>query len=376
MLSEQMARFHHDAPLTDVHVHPSVKAYLFNRTLWRHYGARSVFNPFASRSDFKRLLEGGVGVIWAAHHLPERQLFSDCLWMRAAAAILLPTYRKLTSGSQFNRVMEMINTLEREIRRKPDRIELARSAADVTRIRGEGKIAVIHTVEGGHVLEGNLDNLDRLAERSVAMLTLTHFYPNGIAAQVDSIPKNFFVRKLCSFNFGIGTQPPLTEFGRVVLQKMKTLPMLVDITHCTLEAKGAVYEEINGERPILATHVGVTRYNPDVYNLHDDEIREIARSGGAVGVIFMTYWLDATEPKNGLEAIWKTLSHIREVTGSWEHIVLGSDFDGFTDPPDDIRDASRMGAVTEMLLQRDVDEANVKKILGGNAQRVLHDGWK
>lgn len=376
MLSEGIEQIHRQAPLTDVHVHPSLKAYLFNRNLWRHYLSGKTFNPFSSRSDFKMLLKGGVGVIWSAHHVPERQLFQECFWLRASAALLLPAYRKLTSGRLFDRLLEMMNTMEREIQRHPDKAELAHSADDVKRIRREGKIAVVHTVEGAHVLEGNPDKLELLAARNVAMLTLTHFYPNGLVSQVDGIPKDMFVRKICKFNFETGSQPPLTSFGKSVLQKMKTLPMIVDVTHCTPEAREAVYEEINAERPIMASHVGVSQYNPDVYNLMDEEIREIARSRGAIGVIFMTYWLEASHPKEGLEAIWKTIEHIQNVTGSWDYIVLGTDFDGFTDPPDDVEDASQFGVVTKMLLSQNVPEDDVKKILGGNAQRVLEAGWK
>jgi membrane dipeptidase len=126
----------------------------------------------------------------------------------------------------------------------------------------------------------------------------------------------------------------------------------------------------------MASHIGAAQLNPDPYNLGDEEIREIAKRGGAIGVIFMTYWLDREHPKNGLEPIWKTIEHIHDVTGSWDHIVLGTDFDGFTDPPDDLRDASSMGSVTRLLLERGVSEVDVAKVLGGNAQRVLAAGWR
>jgi microsomal dipeptidase-like Zn-dependent dipeptidase len=182
----------------------------------------------------------------------------------------------------------MMDRMEREINREPDKAELALSAADVKRIRATGKIAVVHTVEGAHVLEGNPDNLDRLAQRGVAMLTLCHFYPNGIATHVNGVPRTFFINKTCSF---------------------------------------------------------------------------------------MSYWLDSADPDDGLPTIWATIEHIHEVTNSWDHIVLGSDFDGFTDPPDDVKDASKLGAVTRMLLERGLTESEVKKILGENAQRLLETGW-
>jgi membrane dipeptidase len=119
----------------------------------------------------------------------------------------------------------------------------------------------------------------------------------------------------------------------------------------------------------------VACHNPHPFNLTDEEIREIARSGGAVGVIFMTHLLDENHPRNGLDAIWRTIEHIVEVTNSWDHVALGSDFDGFTDPPDDVPDASAMGNVTATLLERGVPDDALKKVLGGNALRVLQDGW-
>lgn len=377
MNDEKITTLHKEAPLTDVHAHPSLKAFLFRRNLWRHYVSGKTFNPFSSRSDFKSLTKGGVGVVWSAHYLPERQLFKDCFLLRLASIVTSPVYRKLTTGSLMQRLLEMMDAMEHEINRKPERTELAQSAADVIRIRAAGKIAFVHTVEGAHVLEGDLKNLDVLAKRGVAMLTLSHFYPNGIASHVDGMPRDMFIRKICKFNFQTFGTPPLTDFGKSLLSKMKTLPMVVDVTHCTPEARAAVYTELSGQRPIVASHIGVQSKNPDEpKNLTDNEIREIKRSGGAIGVIFMTYWLDSSHPANGLEAIWNTLEHIYRVTGSWDYVMFGTDYDGFTDPPDDLPDASFMGRVTRMLLEHGLTDPEVRKILGENAQRVLKSGWR
>ena len=62
--------------------------------------------------------------------------------------------------------------------------------------------------------------------------------------------------------------------------------------------------------------------------------------------------------------------------GSWDHITIGTDFDGFTDPPDDLQDASQVGKLTQMMLDRGVPEDDIKKVLGGNAQRVLELAWR
>ena len=373
--NDRISRLHREAPLTDVHAHPSLKAYLFRRNLWRHYRSGHTFNPFSSRTDFKMLSRGGVGVIWSSLHLPERCLFRQCFWLRAAGFLLLPAYHKIMTGGLFARTIEMMDAMEREIGRRPGRVELAKSVGDIERIRQAGKIAVVHTLEGAHVLEGDPHRLDTLAQRGVAMITLTHFYHNQLVTQVDAIPRDMFVRKICGFDFHTGGQPALTDLGRAVIRKMVDLNMIVDVAHCTPEARAAVYREIGAGAPIVASHVGVTRFHDDPYNLVDDEIREIQRSGGGVGVILMNHWLSAQDPKRGLPIIWKTMKHIHDVTGSWDHVMIGSDFDGFTDPPDDVRDASQLGAVTGMLLDKGVAEGDIKKILGGNALRILRAGW-
>jgi membrane dipeptidase len=380
MADDDIARIHNEAPFTDVHIHPSLKAYLYNRNLWRHYFSGSAWNPFASRSDFEMLTKGGVGVIWAAHHIPERELFEQCLAARLAATALVPGFKRKISGNQFDRLLEMMDAMRDEIDREPDRVAVALSAGDVKQIREAGKIAVVNCVEGAHVFEDSPDdmehNLGILASRGVAMITLCHFYPNGVASHTDGIPKDMFIRKICKLNVGAGKPPPLTDFGRTLVRKMNELSMIVDVSHCTPEAREEIYAEVGTDRPVMASHVGVRRFMNDTYNPTDDEIRHIAHTGGAIGVIFMTYWLDDRHPQDGLEAVWKTMEHIHEVTGSWDHVVIGTDFDGFTDPPDDLRDASQVGKLTRMMLDKGVPETDIKKVLGGNAQHVLELGWR
>ncbi len=57
-------------------------------------------------------------------------------------------------------------------------------------------------------------------------------------------------------------------------------------------------------------------------------------------------------------------------------MAIGTDFDGFTDPPDDCNDASQLPVVRVRLEQEGVARADVEKILGANARRVLRDGWR
>jgi membrane dipeptidase len=106
----------------------------------------------------------------------------------------------------------------------------------------------------------------------------------------------------------------------------------------------------------------------------EEEIRRIADTGGLIAVIFMNYWLGEHQSNHGLDAIVATIKRII-TTGGIDVVGIGSDFDGFTDPPDDLEDISKMPKLTHALLAAGISETDVTKVLGLNLERVLRQGW-
>ena len=62
--------------------------------------------------------------------------------------------------------------------------------------------------------------------------------------------------------------------------------------------------------------------------------------------------------------------------GGTDVVGIGTDFDGFIDPPDEIVDVSELPRFTKYMKALGYSDETMKKILGGNAMRVLLDGWK
>lgn len=361
--------------MTDFHVHTTLKPYLFARSLWRETRAPRRFSPLSFRTGLPALLRGGVRTAVVAHHVPEEALFRDSLLARGAGRLLSPVYPWLREGRPFDRLQEMMSLLEWEADRSPQRVAVVRSPRELRRARRSGRLALVHGVEGAHVLEGDPDRIDRLAEAGVATLVLAHLYPNGVAAGVDAVPDYPLVRALSGIRFDRGSTPPLTELGREVVRRMVRAGIVVDVTHAAPEARREILEEVGGRRPVVASHVGLRALNDRDYNLSDGEVREIARTGGAVGVILMPFWLTGRR-EHGLEAVWRTALRIRDLTGSWRHVMIGSDLDGFTRPPAEVPDASRMARITRMFGERGVPPADVRRIMGENGLRVLAAGWE
>jgi microsomal dipeptidase-like Zn-dependent dipeptidase len=369
--------------LTDIHAHPAMNAFLWDRDLRRHYKTGKVFDPLASLTDFPMLERGGVKVLWSSLHVPEAA-FLRCLSIRIAA-LFTAGGRLLRKKSAWDCLLVMMAEMERQVARADDRFEVAHSNAELDAVVAAGRTAIVHTVEGGHVLgagladsdrDGRLERLQKLADRGVASLTLAHLFPNDLAGHAEGIPAGQHP-PLCPLDTGVQITRGLTETGRAVLEKMAELRMVPDVTHCTPAARRQVYDVVGDRIPVIASHSGVQALNGVPYNLDEADVQAIAASGGVVGVIFMPYWLDAANPGPGLDAIWRTMDTVRRWSGGgWDHVAIGTDFDGFTDPPDDCQSAGDLPRVRELLAGKGLAPADLEAVLGTNARRVLRAGWR
>lgn len=370
--------------LTDIHAHPAMNAFLWGRDLRKHssLGPSSVFNPLASLSDFKMLEKGGVDVLWSSLHIPERQYF-ECGAIRLLARFFAGG-RRLLNDSPWDNLLVQMAAMERQIART-ERFALARSNAELDAVLAARKTAIVHTVEGGDVLSAGLADgdvgarrarVDELADRGVASITLAHLFPNDLAGHAEGIPETQRKFPICPLDTKVDLSVGLKTAGRAVVERMVERRIVPDVSHCTRAARQQIYQIVANEIPIVASHVGVRPLNDVEYNLDRDDVAAIAASRGVVGVIFMPYWLDKANPDNGLGAIWKTMETVRDWTGSWQHVAIGTDFDGFTDPPDDCKNSSELPKVRKLLEANGLAPADVHAVLGGNARRVLQDGWR
>jgi membrane dipeptidase len=370
--------------LTDIHAHPAMNAFLWDRDLRRHYWSGKTFDPLASLSDFKMLEKGGVKVLWSSLHIPERQYF-QCFLIRTLAHFTSGG-RKLLKRTAWDCLLVMMSEMERQVARAENRFAVARSNAELDQVLAAGKTAIVHTVEGGHVLGAGVDQndltarlerVDELARRGVASLTIAHLFPNELAAHAEAIPAAQRTIPLCELDTGVDLARGLTAKGEAVVRRMAEQHVIPDVTHCTPKARQEIYDLVGDRIPVVASHIGVQSLNPEPYNLDEADVKAIAASGGVVGVIFMPYWLSETHPGPGLDAIWKTMKQVHDWCGnSWKHVAIGTDFDGFTDPPDDCNSEGKLPVISQLLKSKGLSDGETEDVVGGNARAVLRAGWR
>ncbi|HET8813988.1 MAG TPA: membrane dipeptidase [Solirubrobacterales bacterium] len=368
--------------LSDIHAHPAMNAFFWDRDLRKHYFTGSTFNPLASLTDFKMLERGDVRVVWSVVHVPEENYF------RNPAIKLLARVtrggRTMLKLNAWDCALRMIDEMERQVGRA-EGFAVAHSNAELDAALAAGKRAFVHTVEGGHILDAGLaegdiksrlGRLEELAERGVCSLTIAHLFRNDLAGHSECIPPEQHKILFWRLDTEVDESRGLTEAGEAVVNRMAKLRIVPDVTHCTPVSRKRIYDLVGAKIPIVATHIGVRTLYDIPVNLGEDDVKAIKASGGVVGVIFMPYWLESSHPGPGLEAIWNTMETINGWSGGeWQHVAIGTDFDGFTDPPDDCKSAAELPRVQELLAAKGLSRDEVEAVLGGNARRVLREGW-
>jgi microsomal dipeptidase-like Zn-dependent dipeptidase len=384
-------RIHHEATIVDLHIHPSMQQQLFNRNLNLRYVINRTLhgNPMNVRASFPRLRDGGYDVILSTLYVPEKGILNDFPIVRLFRFLRPDLWRKLILSQPFDATLKIMQDMETAVESSTsaDAVKMVRSVGELNSIlslrKGQRPIAIIHAVEGAHSLgskdasdEEVMHHLDVLFQRGVICITLAHFYPNRIVDPCYPFPEDI-ARLAANPTLWRDLTLGLTDLGKQVVEKMIELGMLIDLSHCTPTARQQIYEIVDASgkhTPLVASHVGAYAIDPSPYNLTDREIQRIARDGGVIGVIFMPYWLMPKESGQGLNFISRHIQYLID-TGGEDIIGIGTDFDGFATPPDDLDNASQMPRLTQRLVVDGHSEACIKKVLGGNALRMIRQGW-
>jgi microsomal dipeptidase-like Zn-dependent dipeptidase len=293
------------------------------------------------------------------------------------------------TGAYLDTIVRQLETVETEIaERFPDRAAVVRDPRQLDAALAEGRIALVHCVEGGFHLGGTPQEVERgvgeLARRGVAYVTLAHLVWRAVATGANAIP--FIPSPLYRVLF---PQPRvgLTELGDAAVRAMVRHGMLVDVTHMSrrsLDDTFALLDELDPDRavPVLASH-GAYRFGRDRYNLDASTVERIAERGGVIGLMLAEHqtvdglrWRRTASLEDSLEVIFRHLDRIAEITGSNRHSAIGSDLDGFIKPTlAGLGDAERLGALHAALAGR-YGREDGELIASGNALRLLRSHWR
>lgn len=94
---------------------------------------------------------------------------------------------------------------------------------------------------------------------------------------------------------------------------------------------------------------------------------------GIVMIPFVTQFLNVRDPESvNADTIVDHIYYIARRAG-WDHVGIGSDFDGTPDLPIDMKDTSCYPTLIQAVLARGATDEQAKKLMGGNILRVWQE---
>lgn len=286
--------------------------------------------------------------------------------------------------------LELIASVEKLCADHPDKFARTNTPAEIEGNFAKGLISFPMGLENGAPVEGKLENLDFLYEKGIRYITLCHSKDNHIC---DSSYDQQY------------THGGLSPFGYEVIKRMNELGIMVDVSHVS---DSAYYQAIRvSQAPVIASHSSCRHFTPGFErNVSDDMIRLMGEKGGIIMINFGSAFItsagtralrtinnkiaDGADPndpiilaemdsiKNSPQLMGDVamvadhIDHVVQIAGI-DHVGLGSDFDGVSNLPIGLEDASKLPDLILELLKRGYSEEDIAKICYKNIFRVWNE---
>lgn len=287
----------------------------------------------------------------------------------------------LQGPTAFDDMRAEVEGYDRHIAANADRFVKARSVADLDHARETGRIGLMYYTQNATPLGDDSARLSELHALGVRIVQLTYNTRNllgdGCLERTDS---------------------RLSRFGVEVVERMNTMGMLVDASHCGEATTRDAIE--TSSRPIAITHAGCKALFEHPRNKTDETIRRLAQKGGVIGIFQINPYIGPRE-RNTLDDYIRHIEHAVRIAGA-DHVGIGSDREHRTIPDtaeekqklidelsrlrpvtastfrwpffiSELNGPRRMTTIREGLEKRRMPAATIDKVLGGNWYRLFRE---
>lgn len=218
------------------------------------------------------------------------------------------------------------------------------------------KIGYILSLEGADSII-NIDYLYNLYDEGLRAIGPAHYGPGTYA-------------------FGTGSSGGIGKKGKELLKEIEKLNLILDVTHLCDQSFWETLDNYNGN--LWASHSNTRTIVPDERQFSDDQIKELIKRGAVIGMAFDAWMMipkwergisNPVQKKLLIENIVDHIDHICQLTGSSNHIGLGSDLDGGFGKeqcPSDLDTIADLQKLDGILKKRGYSDDDINKIFNEN----------
>lgn len=238
-------------------------------------------------------------------------------------------------------------TIQREIDKNDDLIELIYSPKDIENNREKGKMSAVLTLEGTAGIDYNPELLEDLYQIGFRIVSLGWNEKNPLTGSNV-------------------TGGGLTDLGAAFVKEAQRLGMLIDVSHISDEGFWDIMKIT--EAPVIATHSNSRAICGHSRNLTDDMFRAIVETGGVAGFNQCDAFV-GEQPT--LDTACDHFLHFLELDPSGKHIALGGDLDGCDAFPEGFTGVQSYPHMAQRMLERGISDDMLMDIFWNNALGVM-----
>ncbi|OON94228.1 MAG: hypothetical protein ATN33_04715 [Epulopiscium sp. Nele67-Bin001] len=250
----------------------------------------------------------------------------------------------------FDRFTKMYDYFVKQVSANEDDIEIVSTYEQYKAARENDKIAAFLSIEEGEVVKDGLSYVDKLEQMGITLMTLTWNFKNSLGTPHNGLKG-------------------LSHYGKEVVEYLNSKKILVDVSHLSDMGMDDVLSI--SKKPVIASHSNARTYKAHSRNLCDRHIREIASTGGVIGLNFYNEFL-AYSGISKMDDLIGMIRYLYRTAGS-DAVVLGTDFDGI-DCSLEIAHCGQLPKFRSALTKR-FSPAIVDKFMYKNAERLIKENF-
>ena len=279
-------------------------------------------------------------------------------------------------------------------------VAIPKSLKDIFENKKNNILSLPISLEGGEAIENSIKNLYHFIERGMLYFGPTWNHSlDWVSSGYDETHNKHKIKHL-----------GLSNFGKEVVHTCNENGVIIDMSHIGEKSFWDIASI--STKPFIASHSSVYKLSEHFRNLKDDQILEIKRVGGLIGLNPYPFFIDTSFKKKEEKFIKKYKNNLDEFdikesnkTASWiskqhylqkllkdivpsidifinhieyvvnligiDYVAIGSDYDGLDCLPYGWMDCKDHIKITEQLDKRGYSSEDIEKIMGKNFLRVL-----
>lgn len=215
------------------------------------------------------------------------------------------------SDAEFDFFKKQTELFKKFVKENTNTLSTAQNSIEIIKNKIGNLISAVLTVENGDLIGNDLTRIDYMKNIGVKILTILWNDENCLGYPASTIKTENLL--------------PLKQNTKEIITLLNDKNIIIDVSHLN---EGGFWQIAEfSSKPFIASHSCCNAIHRHRRNLSDNQIKEIAKCGGVVGINFYNDFINGGIKPTSVSDIVRQAEHIINISSD-NAVSLGGDLDG------------------------------------------------